>query len=180
MPLRAVWCSPSLVFLLASPPPLLGTMEATRKHSPLPHLPDKTALGPTWNYCLKQMSWLTGVAGSVTAPQREPRISRQNLWTCQVTWKRGTEVASLPTLRQGESPGVSEEGPRSSQGTSSKRRWWKARAMQWDRNSTCCCWLWGWRKGPQAKEHRQAEQLAKARNGCCPQRLQKERVLLRP
>lgn len=36
--LRAVWHSPSPMFLLASSPSLLGTMEAPRKQAPLLHL----------------------------------------------------------------------------------------------------------------------------------------------
>lgn len=70
LPLRAVWHSPSPMFLLASSPFLLETMEAPSKQAPLLHLPEKGAMEPTWNYYLTWTGQLTGMVGRILALQR--------------------------------------------------------------------------------------------------------------
>lgn len=124
-------------------------------------------------YCIRQhwQKTFPALVGRVMALQRCPCPNPQVMWICYVAkgnegnrqnwvcWTVDLKIGILSwiirmgTLQPQRSLNVEEEGRRVS-----------VSVMWREKNSTSDCWLWGWRKRPQAKEGRQPCEAGKGKN----------------
>ena len=113
----------------------------------------------------------------IMAPPGMSKSSSADLRICYFTWQKGTLQMWLRIWGWGDCPGVSgwaqshHQGPqeREARGSASEKRQCEqgSRVSEGD-ETTLCCWLWRWRKGPWAKKCKWPLETGTGKETCSP------------